>query len=500
MAFKKLQLNLLSQSGELINCVSCFAGQVSVFRAPTYSALEVYQRALAGIPGAERMSIFLDDRTYIPSEHYFVGFGEHQEAAHEAVVDSFFRLGLNENVIRSLCASYDLAINEQTPWSRLSKCEARRARLLLATRTKNQILILNDPFEPLANQWRERFAELISGFARNNKEIVVVTNLSYRPESWIDNQTIARIQVGEEVQRTIGFGAQGGKGNELVDQIRQILKDESKVQQYLSTPSAVTAAVTAVKKTPAAIQTRPPVEDENASRSTLALSAAIGLSSGTTLRERLEPVFRVARSAITHPIASSVIAGSLIIGGSLYLISSYMGNDAEAPVVVTRADTHQDAPAEPNPVVVQKLPSVEKPVVEAKIEAPAEIPEKKMARLVLDEYPASVKESLLLSFQGLGRSLSQENGENGAHPPPSPQGNGTKSEEAGDLLKLLATASDTGEGLPDSAPVYDTTDDSPVQNAPTYNSEEEKREAIRKRFLEAIERAQNMRRIQQDGQ
>ncbi len=506
MAFKKLQLNLLSQSGELINCVSCHAGQVSVFRAPTYSALEVYQRALAGIPGRERISIFLDDRTYIPSEHYFVGFGESQEAAHEPVLESFFRLGLNGNIIDGLCSSYDLKLTPQTSWNKLSKCEARRVRLLIATRTKDQILILNDPFEPLANQWRERFAELLSSFARTNKEIVVVTNLTYRPESWIDNPSIARIQVGEEIQRTIGFGANAGQGNELVKQIREMMKDEAKAQQFLSTPAAVaaaTAAPSAIVAAPKTIAPKPveelsaeiiPEDDDTSRRMTLAFSAGAGIASRFDFRKSLAPLVGGAGQVLRNPITSALLAGSVILGGSVYLLSTDTDEAPQTASIQEPPETKIVKTADNN---TAKKANIEPAAEKAVVEAPPEVPEQKMARLVLDEYPAQIKDSILLSFQGIGRA-SIGGTEPGAAQNSSSPANTTKSGEAGDLLKLLATASDTGEGLPDSAPVYDTTDDAPVQNAPTYNSEEEKREAIRKRFLEAIERAQNMRRIQQE--
>ena len=113
---------------------------------------------------------------------------------------------------------------------------------------------------------------------------------------------------------------------------------------------------------------------------------------------------------------------------------------------------------------------------------------------VIDEYPESIKSSIMASFQGLGTALEgSKNGQNELIK------SAPKEEETGDLLKLLASASDSGEGLPDAPPPSDAYPDNSDQSSnstqPTqFGSEEEKREAIRKRFLEAIERAQSMRK------
>lgn len=494
MAFRKLQLNLLSQSGELINCVNCFAGQISVFRAPSYAALEVYQRALAGIPGPERISIFLDDRTLIPSEHFFVGFGEHREGAHEPVLDSFLNLGLTEEVVTPFLASYDVEISSSTPWNALSKCEARRVRLLLATRTRDQVIILNDPFEPLANQWRERFADLMVTFARQHKAVIVVTNLSFRPESWIDNQTIARIQVGEEIQRTIGFGAQAGKGNDLVSQIREIMKDDAKVAELLGDRAPSTARN--VQTFPSAVSGIPEAE-EPAPYPVLALAICGLLSRFGVAEEKGLEYGLLARDVLANPIYSALIAGSVIVTGGLYLSGS-SHDPVQTAMVTTQAEQQveaaPEAPSSPPEQAPETALNHQPPQPPVEQQPPAR--EERHVRSALDEYPDSIRKSILASFQSSVRSsdFSLKTAEQ-QPAPPAPR------EEAGELLRLLETASDTGEGLPDAPPPSSSNDNNNDTSAqtgvpPPYTSEEAKREAIRKRFLEAIERAQNLRRQQ----
>ena len=359
MGHRKLQLNLLSQSGELINCVSCFAGQVSVFRAPSYAALEVYQRALAGVPGPERISILLDDKTFIPSEHFFVGFGELQECSNDTILETFLSYGQQPNAVASLLSSYDIAIDAETRWSDMSKCEARRARLLLATRSRSQVIILNDPLEPLANQWRERFAEILVLHARTNKEIVVVTNLSYRPESWIDNQSIARIQVGEEIQRTIGFGAQSGQGNELVAQLRQMMKEESNPPQKAPQPKAAPLVNEVL------IQSQPAThnDDDNepapiaASLGMAALFGRFGANQSQNLKQNS------LAAILSSPVYSTGVAVALIIGGGIYLLS---GNSPESETVASIAiqepeiarEKEADAPSKALPVTKTQVEQI----------------------------------------------------------------------------------------------------------------------------------------------
>jgi hypothetical protein len=491
MSFKRLQLNLLSQTGELINCVSCFPGQVSVFRAPSYAALEVYQRALAGIPGPERISISLDERSYIPTEHFFIGFGEQRESAHETVISSFSRIGINENVFHGLCHSYGIEIEESSRWASLTRCEARRMRLLLATQTRGQIIILNDPFEPLANQWRERFAELIAQFARQNKEIIIVTNLSNRPEAWIDNASIARIQVGEEIQKTIGFGAQASAGNEMIQQLRTMMK-EPKPQPTATFEIPQEDLISAQHSDHQYDEERPHQYHS---------SILVGLCTVLdTLRipyndSVLQKRFLAIQSTLSSPVISSSIAATLIIGASAFLFSGEKDEPAKIEVASlnqTQVATTESGEAQNTERVTVAEPAAEVISPEKLVEVPKE-PQPKSNK-VIDEYPESIKSSIMASFQGLGTALEgSKNGQNELIK------SAPKEEETGDLLKLLASASDSGEGLPDAPPPSDASPDNSDQSSnstqPTqFGSEEEKREAIRKRFLEAIERAQSMRK------
>ncbi|MCB0359552.1 MAG: hypothetical protein KDD44_07940, partial [Bdellovibrionales bacterium] len=86
----------------------------------------------------------------------------------------------------------------------------------------DKMLILYDPFMPIPEQHREVFAMRLLDFAWNGQAIVVVVHLEYRPESWIDNQLVSRIQVDEKRRRkTVGFGSMPTDIQSAVRQVRQ---------------------------------------------------------------------------------------------------------------------------------------------------------------------------------------------------------------------------------------------------------------------------------------
>lgn len=81
MKEQKLLVKQLSNTGELIRVISCFAGQISVFRATSPNALRPFQRAFVGLPGPEKIVISIEDENYVPSEHPLIGFGERWNAS-----------------------------------------------------------------------------------------------------------------------------------------------------------------------------------------------------------------------------------------------------------------------------------------------------------------------------------------------------------------------------------------------------------------------------------
>src|SRR5690606_29163351 len=130
--------------------------------------------------------------------------------------------------------SYGLDGTAHTPVRQLSKDQERRLRLIAALHdATKRALVLNDPFDEITSQWRERFAELLLSHTRAHHRLVIIPGLTYRPECWIDNPLIARTEVGEEQHRTIGFGGQPSQMSELAHQMRSLFASEEEARKAL---------------------------------------------------------------------------------------------------------------------------------------------------------------------------------------------------------------------------------------------------------------------------
>lgn len=564
--FKKLQINLLSNSGELLNCVSCFAGQVSVFRALSSGALEPYQRALLGMPGPEKFSIILDGQTYVPHEHNLIGFGEQFVPQENSVGEYLINLGVPEGALDSLLVSFGLEMVCNSRFSALTRCEERRVRLVAATYVQNRILIVNNPFEPISSQWRERFAELLVTFARSKSQIVVVTALSNRPECWIDNEFIARIQVGETVQKTIGFGTNSTSINMLVNQVREQLKNDPSMSGAFNIPNQEQSGHAAAQPQQVQQQGQHPtaqhysgavqrpaahaMPQQQAPRQRAASAAWTPAAAAVEdLVEDESPEFEEAVSPRRRRQFASIEASPLLqlyrrhqvtikklgaVGGGVFaaLLLGMMFFRGEAPLdpqqVAVNVPQHEAAapssnappsrPAEPSagevkPDVVPVEVKIEPPVRPRQPDRPAEAvenpdqPHLEHAGFVLDDYSPAIRKSILETFEGNAPILKGGSDQSAlmGDRDGSSEGIQIKNKETGDLLKLLQSASDK-----DPAPSAGGYAPPPSMNAPPayYNppvvennaapapsgSEEEKREQIRKKFLEAIEKAAEKRR------
>lgn len=226
MELPRLQIKRLSDSGELLSCINCLAGQITVLRGITEQDLAPYQRAITGLPGKERFSLNYADSSFSPTEHSLIGFGSRLESQ-QSVHDLLLSCGLTESALASLLLSYGLSELSNTSCTKLSPCAMRRVELLAAFNSSDKAIILNDPFEPLAEEWREPLAEYLLHATWQNKRVVLVTSLNYRPQSWIGNELINRVQVGADNKRTIGFAGAADDVNIAVKELRERLASEA---------------------------------------------------------------------------------------------------------------------------------------------------------------------------------------------------------------------------------------------------------------------------------
>jgi energy-coupling factor transporter ATP-binding protein EcfA2 len=472
-----LQIKQLSSTGELLGVVSCHAGQISVFRAASASDLAPYLRALAGISGQERFSISLDDEVFIPTEHNLIGFGERFTSGGDAETPQqvLFAVGAPEGSIPAALASVGLEGVMSRPCSSLTACEERRLRILAATFQPSKVLVLNDPFDPLSSQWKERFAESLSAFVRAKNALVVVPFLSNRPESWIDNERVARIQVGQSVQKTIGFGSGPSQIRGVIDQIRGEHSTQGVAASGEETPAVEEESLSRPSQLDDLMdESRREREAGSKGRLPLMLGAfvllvAIGVGAGMVLLPQAAPKNSELASNLTED-------GITDEGTSINALSAI-----SEPTLPGKVDNVSQPTAQ--------SPSSAEPVLS---EAPASSEQissapTRVARL-LDLYPEAIRASIIESFEGLVNSdadlTAQSSPRLSRDQAAAPSAKRPSGGNASEILTVLeSTSSETPVGPDASA------QSSPSEQELESMSSEQRREVIRQRFLEAIQRA-----------
>lgn len=471
----KLQLKLISNSGELLNVVNCLAGKISVLRASVPSDLRPYQRALSGSPGKDNLVVTYDGKEYRAENHVVMGFGEPSPTAGMSVREFLAKSDVHDSAADALLLQIGLEGVSEKKCSELSADQEARLRLLAATTDPERILILNDPFENISGQWRERAADLLATFARSRKALIVIPTLSYRPESWIDNQSVERIEVGQTSQRTIGFGAAGSQNNALINEIR----DRVRQQHPQATSVTEKATLASAAFGGAAIPTEEPQDlghqrrwSSAAKLSTAALGAGlcIWVAISTLPSSKKLPPSNSADAKSTQSTQPRI-------------------DDGKNPLKASNASSKRGAEDAPtNEVMVANV---------AKHQEPDQ--QKSVAEdFVLDHYPKAVKVSLLDTARGVLNFKSS----NGESIQPSPAQN----DKSGNLFALLESASNKSPNSPappdeiESASSYNEADEPVGMEAEPANASEEeaRREEIRNRFLEAIRAAAERRQAETD--
>jgi hypothetical protein len=497
---RKLQIKLLSNSGELLNLVTCHAGQVSVFRGASPSEIRPYQRALTGSAGRERFSISLDGGDFVSDQHTLVGFGEPSPHNGMNVRQFLHNSGFLEGSIEGILIAYGLAHVGDALCANLTQDEERRVRLIAATNSPDKILIANEPFEPIATTWRERFAELLVSFARSRKGLVVVTSLSHRPECWIDNESIARIEVGQTAQRTIGFRAEGANNTKFIQELRQMLGDEEKVQQLLSQEAA--PALDTATKSPArtaaaagavgAISTIPQSEGESTHvaltpsirpfSSTLILKAIGGLGIGLVALGGLYVAGDRSQPTQTASVTSPTLDSTAL---------NQTTSSEQVDLSTTQPLDANSKPSEP----IDALANVSNDKQEEAVVSAPDVEQARQPKLLVDEYPEAIRASLVLTAQGI--LSAPQDGSEATIPAAAPAT--ARKAPAGNLFTLLQGASSKEpEGSGSAAEGSGSYQPPPVPESDPeqFQDAEERREAIRQKFLEAIRSAAENRQHQ----
>ncbi len=465
MPLERLQIKQLSPSGELLGVLACHAGQVTVFRAVNNSDLGKYLRAFAGVPGKDRLSLLVDDSEFKSSEHNLIGFGERFSSADQESVSAFLlKAGVPDQSLGATLSSVGLEAVSEQPCAELSQDEERRLRIIAATFQPERALILQDPFDSIGSMWRDRFAELLTQFARNRGGLVVVPLLTYRPESWIDNEFIARLQVGENVQKTIGFGSSPSQIFSVLQQVRK----EAAEGIPDSEDSVQVAEALDIEEPP------PPNDSKTDAPRWLPFALALLLVGGLSLG-----VFGTSLFTSSGPGETEVAStGTQSLASNLPHQQSSVHHDSSIEATQHSEGATMDA-------------SSSQDFQDASVaQDPTAAPATQVARL-LDLYPARIRASVVESFEGLSQDSGSRQGDEAPRISRDRQKvTASSSKQKGTASDLLSVLETTSSDKP-SEPVAAQPSESELQDM----SPEQRREVIRQRFLEAIQRAS-----QQQGQ
>jgi len=211
MRYEQIEINRLGSQGEVKRRIRCLAGHITVFRANDPQLLKLFANGLMGvtIPG-ERFSVLLDNTPFNPDVHPRIGYGERFRPEDVAPVGEFLMSsGVPADAVDSLLLSHGLGGLAREACKNLSPEEDRMVRLLGIAYSDAGVVILNDPFSLVPETWRNTFARDLSNFAWQKRAIVVVPALSDRPDDWIENEIVSRIQLEAPRKKTIGFGGSG---------------------------------------------------------------------------------------------------------------------------------------------------------------------------------------------------------------------------------------------------------------------------------------------------
>ncbi len=180
---------------------SCTPGLISVLTDEAADGiLHSYQLALSGRESDNRFSFSLNGSPFNPSSQETIGSGE-MLPEHMNISEFLSDSGFSSAEIPKTIEQYDLEQYSYLNCRALNATATRQLQLLRALRSQSQVLICNDPFLPFNGRWREDFARLFLEAVQSSQRIILVTNLSFMPQTWARAEGIKLIDVGKAAER-----------------------------------------------------------------------------------------------------------------------------------------------------------------------------------------------------------------------------------------------------------------------------------------------------------
>lgn len=208
MRLEQLEIIRIAEDGSSVRRILCVASRVNVLRSQSEDTLSLYERVLRGQEQNERFTVLLDDRSFLPQEHHFIGFGESLGAvALQTVRQLLEGANISSEEIEPLLFRHGLGGCGNNTCGSLDLPQQKVVRSLVAMKSGSSVLVVREPFSGLLPKWKEHFAESLIDYARKESAIVIIPRLTERPDCWLDNPYVARLQIEQPRRKTIGFSA-----------------------------------------------------------------------------------------------------------------------------------------------------------------------------------------------------------------------------------------------------------------------------------------------------
>ncbi len=461
MPHERLEIIRLNATGDAKRQIVCLAGRVSVFRARLVEEIALYADVLAGHVSAERFSVLLDGAAYVAGDHLHIGFDpEPTKSDLRSLHEFLIGHGFTDREIEPQLLSHGLGGLSRAPCCELAAVQQRMLIFIAALKHNDKVLILDDPFREMAETWREKFAQELAEHTWKNRVIAVVVRLGSRPDVWIDNEYVSRIQLEKPRERTIGFGGGELSSADFIQSLREELKKTA--------PAAGDA--------PPDTQPGAPAEPRHA-------PAQPRIVQGKTVRRAERPTLSLTAVPKPTPLLWQKPVQHAILGSAgliMAIILLFSGRDPAQPPprVVRQPDAVQPSPE--NHAQAGSASSGPVAVVDAALRPQPNIE----PGSVLVQYPPDIRDAILKAFREPKSAIENLPGFKPAveRQPSQP---------------TAVSAPPEPPPIPDSAPLYEpNTIIEP--DAQTEEELEAQREQLRQHFLEAVARARE-RQMRETG-
>lgn len=438
---QRLVIKQLSKHGELLDCINCFPGKVTVLYAETNANLLPFRQAISDQVSGRKFSVTYNGKPFISSEHKLIGF-EGDLSAHATVRSYFAEFKLSDTDLESLLTSFGLFEYANTPLTELPSDHCHRVEILAGCLDKSKILILDSPFDALHSTYKRKFADLLLNDAVAKDRIILITSVNIDRDLWIDTTNIDFIQVGSAIDRTVGYGSGRDRLQEEIQKLRNSLlvtdkgNDKDNIAKFIFQPHVLR-------------------------RTSLALS--------TIALALLLIVFSIQSS-------STITQDSIHIASTQNTQSS--AKDSDLSRISTPVVDSMVSPTPPNNESINntKVSKEQEGVVTVKADtAPM------LIKTTLDFYPVDVKREVIKAFRNQGRVIAAANSAARLQK----RSNVTRENTLFDSLRELKSGSTSSANAP-----Y-------LENHHEYGSDmSERQEEIRRRFLEALQRASDQAELE----